>query len=265
MTLDPALLSPGQRWVPGILGGLGPLAHVQFEREILRRSHQRGARRDRDHPVWLLASASATPDRTESLLAGGASPVLHLTRYARVLEGAGADALFVACHTAHAFHAEVQREIGIPWVHLMTLVADALARAHPAGTAVGILATDGTLKSGLYQGALEARGFVPVAPALDSAVQAAVRAAVYDAATGIKATGTEVHPAARGRLVEAAAWCAGQGALAVILGCTEVSVGLSADALTAVPLVDPLTVAADALLDLAEGRRDPESLRTRGG
>jgi len=261
MTLDPAFLSPGQRWVPGILGGLGPLAHVQFEREILRRNHLRGARADRDHPVWLLASAASTPDRTEALLAGGTSPSLHLTHYAMALEAAGADALFVACHTAHAFHDEVQGRIGIPWVHLMTLVAEAISLAHPAGAAVGILATDGTLRSGLYQRALEARGLVPVAPPLDSTAQAAVRAAVYDGTTGIKSTGAEVDPVARGRLVEAAAWCASQGAGVVVLGCTEVSVGLNADAFPALPLVDPLTVAADALLDLAAGRRDPESFR----
>jgi aspartate racemase len=262
MALAPDILSPGQRFVPGILGGLGPLAHVHFEREVLRQSHRRGARGDRDHPVWLLASASSTPGRTDALLGGGGSPVRHLTAFARLLEAAGADALFVACNTAHAYHAEVQRAIGIPWVHLMDLVAGTIAAAHPAGTTVGILATDGTLRAGLYYGALERRGLVPCAPAVDSAVQAGVRAAIDDPTTGIKATGAEVASDARAHLDAAARWCVAQGASVVVLGCTEVSVGLGGAEVPGATLVDPLVVAADALLDLASGRRTPDALRS---
>ena len=201
MALDRALLAPGQTYLPGILGGLGPLAHVQLERAVLALGHARGARGDRDHPVWLMASASSTPGRTDALLSGGASPLAHLTAFAKLLEGAGADALFVACNTAHAWHAEVQRELGVPWVHLMALVAGALRERWPAGTRVGLLATDGTLSAGLYQRALEARGLVPVAPALGSSIQREVGAAIGDPATGIKASGA---PARRGRLVRAA-------------------------------------------------------------
>ncbi len=259
MTLDPALLSPGQVCVPAILGGLGPLAHVVFEREVLARGRLRGARGDRQHPVWLLASAASTPGRSQALLEGGESPVPHLRAYAQLLERNGADALFVICNTAHAYHAEVQRSLRIPWVHLMRIVADAVAVAHPAGTPVGILATDGTLSTGLYHRALEARGLIPVAPDVGSPVQARVRAAIGDPETGIKATGADVTPTARAHLLAAAEWCVAQGAEIVVPACTEVSVGLTPGAFAAAPLVDPLTVAADALLDIAFGRRPPSA------
>jgi len=263
MALDPQLLSPGQRYVPGILGGLGPLSHAEFEREILARNHARGARGDRDHPVWLLASAASTPGRTGALLEGGASPLPHLTAFAKLLERSGADALFVVCNTAHAWHAEVQQQLTIPWVHLMELVAASLRAEHPAGTRVGLLATDGTLRAGLYQRALEVRDLVPVAPATGSELQARVGAAIGDPATGIKATGDAVSDEAREQLVAAARWCVKQGARAVVSGCTEVSVGLKAERFAEAPLVDPLRVAADALLDVAYGRREPGSLYTQ--
>lgn len=265
MALDPALLSPGQKYLPGILGGLGPLAHVQFEREILARSHHRGARGDRDHPVWLLASAASTPGRTGALLEGGESPLPHLTAFARLLEQSGADALFVVCNTAHAWHAEVQRALRIPWVHLMEIVAEAVRAAHPAGSGVGLLATDGTLSAGLYHRALEARGLVAIAPPIGSPIQARVRAAIGEPGTGIKATGDQVSPAARDHLLAAARWCMEQGARVVVPACTEVSVGLRAVPLGEAPLVDPLTVAADALLDLAYGKRTPGSLYFKQG
>ena len=260
MALDPALLSPGQKYVPGILGGLGPLSHVQFEREILARSHERGARGDRDHPVWLLASAASTPGRTGALLEGGASPLSHLTAYARLLERSGADALFVVCNTAHAWHGEVQKSLRIPWVHLMELAAAAVRAAHPAGTKVGLLGTDGTLSAGLYQRALEARDLVAVAPEVGSRIQARVGAAIADPGTGIKATGDRVSGEAREHLLAAARWCVEQGATVMVPACTEVSVGLTPESFPDVPLVDPLKVAADALLDLAYGRRNPGSL-----
>ncbi len=263
MALDPSLLSTGQRYVPGILGGLGPLAHAEFERVVLARSHRRGARADRDHPVWLLASAASTPGRSNALLEGGESPLPRLTAFARLLEAAGADALFVVCNTAHAWHADVQRALGIPWVHLMEIVAEAVRAAHPAGTGVGLLATEGTLSAGLYQRALHGRGLVPVAPAIGSPVQARVRAAISDPATGIKATGAHVSVAAREHLVAAARWCVEQGAQVVVPACTEVSVGLTAEVFDAAPIVDPLEVAADVLLDVAYGKREPGSLLTR--
>jgi aspartate racemase len=260
MALDPAVLSPGQQYVPGILGGLGPLSHVQFEREILARSHQRGARGDRDHPVWLVASAASTPGRTGALLEGGESPLFHLTAFAKLLEQSGADALFVVCNTAHAWHAEVQRTLGIPWAHLMELVAEAVRARHPAGTKVGLLATDGTLSAGLYQRAFAARDLVAVNPQIGSTIQARVGAAIGDPTTGIKATGDRVTRDAREHLLAAARWCVAQGAEVVVPACTEVSVGLPPELFPEAPLVDPLGVAADVLLDLASGRRGPASL-----
>jgi aspartate racemase len=260
MTLDPALLSPGQRYVPGIMGGLGPLSHVEFERIVLgRAASTRGAHGDQRHPLWLLVSAAPTPDRTEALLRGGPSPLAHLTAYAQLLERAGADALFVLCNTAHAWHAEVQGAIGIPWVHLMELVAEALRSRFPAGTRVGLLGTDGTMAAGLYHRALAARGLVPVAPPTDSPAQAQVREAIYDPDFGIKVTGSRVSPRAQDALLKAAGWCVQQqGAQVIVPACTEVSVGLPKS--PPVPVWDPLDLAAGALLDLAYGRREPASL-----
>lgn len=253
-------LSPGQRYVPGILGGLGPLAHVQFEHALLARNHARGARRDQQHPVWLLVSAAATPDRTRALLEGGETALPYLTGYAQILERAGAHAIFVICNTAHAYHDEVQRALGVPWVHMMRTVAGALAERYGRGTAVGILGTNGTLATRLYHRALEARGLVPLAPALGSDVQARVVAAIYDPVVGVKATGARVSPEARAAFAEAARWCVRQGAGVVVPACTEVSAGLTPHTFTDAPLLDPLDVMADTALDLAYGACTPARL-----
>jgi aspartate racemase len=258
---SPRYLAPGQRNLLGIYGGVGPLSHTLFEQHLLASSHRHGARTDQEHPVWLLASASSTPNRMTSIAGTGENASGHLRHFAHLLERAGADVLFVVCNTAHAYHEAVQRELGIPWVHLMDLTADYLCRTCPAVTRVGVLATDGTLSTGLYHRALGARALVPVAPEVDSETQALVMEAIFDASWGIKATGAAVSDRARANLARAADWAVDGGAQAVIAACTEVSLALTGETYTRVPVIDPLRVAADLAVTLAFGERNPSEFR----
>jgi aspartate racemase len=250
-------LSEGQRYLPGIYGGVGPLAHVLFEQQLLACRHRRGARTDQDYPVWLIVSASSTPNRMASLSGAGPSALPCLAHYAQLLQQAGADALVVACNTAHAYHAAVQRDLRIPWVHLMEITVAHIEKALEGVKRVGVLGTDGTLQTGLYHDALRARGLSAIAPALGSPEQDAVMAAIFDPTWGIKSTGATVAPKARRQLVEAAGWARARGAQAIIAACTEVSVGLTRESFPELPIVDPLEVAAEIVIDLAYGDRDP--------
>jgi aspartate racemase len=254
---SPSFLVRGQRHLPGILGGVGPLSHTLFEQHLLASSCRRGARADQEHPVWLLVSASSTPNRMASLAGTGENAEAHLRHFAQLLERAGADVLFVICNTAHAYHPAVQRTLRIPWVHLMQVTAGHIHRALPAVGRVGIIGTDGTLTTGLYHRALEREHLVPVAPEVGSPTQRLIMDAVFDSSWGIKATGATVSDRARENLVRAATWCVERGAQGVIAACTEVSVGLSADSFPRVPVVDPLIVAADLAVGLAFGDREP--------
>lgn len=255
-------LAPGQRHLLGIYGGVGPLAHTLFEQYLLAASHRRGARTDQDHPVWLLASASSTPNRMTSLAGTGNSAVGHLRHFAQVLERAGTDVLFVVCNTAHAYHESVQRELGIPWVHLMQITTERIRRTWPAVAKVGVLGTDGTLATGLYHRALAAHGLEAVAPEVGSDVQQLFMEAIFDPVWGIKATGAALSSRARTTLQRCADWTVERGAQAVIAACTEVSVGLTPESYRDVPVVDPLLVAADIAVDLAFGARRPAEFFT---
>ncbi len=257
MTSDPRYLSPGQAFLPGIVGGLGPLAHVLFEQLLLASGHRRGARMDQDHPVWLVASGSATPNRMASLSGEGPSALPYLTHYARLLERAGADLLVVVCNTAHAYHADVQRGLRIPWLHLMEVTATHIRQALGGVQRVGVLGTDGTLHTRLYHDALRKQRMETVAPALGSSEQRRVMEAIFEPSWGVKATGADVSSRARQQLADVAGWAASHGAEAIIAGCTEVSVGLDAEAVAGIPIVDPLAVAAELVIDVAYGRRDP--------
>lgn len=264
--MDPSnrFLSAGQRYLPGIYGGVGPLSHTLFEQLLLASSHRRGARTDQDHPVWLLASASSTPNRMASIDGSGENAAGHILHFAQLLERAGADVLFVVCNTAHAYHGEVQRGLRIPWVHLMDVTVDRIRRSLPNVTRVGVLGTDGTLSTGLYHRALSARGLTPVAPEVGSDAQRQIMESIFEPTWGIKATGSTVSDRARAGLERAADWAVDRGAEAVIAACTEVSVALTAESYRRVSVVDPLLAAADVAIDVAFGVREPsEFLRPK--
>ena len=245
--------------IPGILGGLGPLAHVEFERRLITKNVERGACTDQDHPVWILVGANDIPNRTQSLLGQVPDCTPWLVRYGQLLERAGADFLIVTCNTTHAFYHQVQPQLQIPWLHLMHCTSQVIAEQYNVDR-VGILATDGTLQSGLYSRSLQEVGLVPIAPALASSTQRQVMQSIYHTEWGIKASGVRVSSLALDNLKQAVDWLQRQGAELVIAGCTELSVALPKIADLSLPWIDPLDVAADLTLDLSLGDRALPSL-----
>ena len=131
----------------GILGGMGPQATQVFYQRILDKTD---AARDQEHLPTLIWSDTGMPDRTEAILSGQTEPVYRrLLADARLLEREGCTVLAIPCNTSHYFVDRIQQEIGIPILHMIretarTLVAQ--GKRRPA-----ILATDGTIRTGLYQ------------------------------------------------------------------------------------------------------------------
>lgn len=253
---DPAVR---QVAIPGIIGGLGPLAHIEFEKHLLEESAKRGARCDQDHPTWLLVNATSIPDRSRSIAGEVADCTPSLVRYGQLLESAGVNFLIVPCNTAHAFYDRVKPQLDIPWIHLMNCTARYIVESHPTAQRIGVLATDGTLRTGLYSKSLARAGLTPIMPALDSQVQQHIMQVIYNPNWGIKATGTWISTQALLRLEEISVWYAEQGADLLIAGCTELSVGLARAQTVALSWVDPLVVAAQVTLDLAFGLRHVHS------
>ncbi|MEM8810131.1 MAG: amino acid racemase [Cyanobacteria bacterium P01_G01_bin.38] len=249
-----------QQKLPGILGGLGPLAHIEFEQRLLHHSSRRGARCDQEHPNWLLLSAASTPDRTQGLLGTGPDCVTSLVRSARLLEIMGAGFLVVTCNTAHAFYKSVQSQLSIPWLHMMDATAHYIAQNFPVVRRVGVLATDGTLRSQLYTTSLTQHGLSPIMPPAGSPIQRRVMQSIYASDWGIKATGIWISDIALAELTAAVNWLAHQGAELVIAGCTEISIGLAKLSQLPVNWIDPLDVMANLTLDFAYGVQPTHSV-----
>ncbi|PNG19859.1 aspartate/glutamate racemase family protein [Streptomyces cahuitamycinicus] len=223
--------------VIGILGGMGPAATADFYAKLV--SITPGTS-DQDHLRTVIWSDPTIPDRSEALLGDGPDPTPWLLDGGRVLREAGATVIAIPCNTAHAFVPHIAGHVGLPIVHMIGEVARHLTTLSPRIHTVGLLATAGTVRAGLYQEWLDRSGIrllLPGAASQDQEVTTAVHA--------VKAGTHDDRTAAL--LARAAQRLTARGAQAVIAGCTEIPLGLRADAVD-VPLVDPALILAQALV-----------------
>ena len=197
----------------GILGGMGPQATNTFYQYIIDRTD---ARTDQDHVNALILSDCQMPDRTGAILGSEAdreAVYQRLLADARLLEECGCTVIAIPCNTSHYFVDRIQQEIGIPILHMIretarTLVAQ--GKRRPA-----ILATDGTIRTGLYQKECAAFGLEAAPP--EPAVQRLVMSIIYE----------EIKRGERGsreKFAQIDRALASMGCDCAILGCTELSV-----------------------------------------
>ncbi|WP_175774919.1 amino acid racemase [Burkholderia anthina] len=197
----------------GVVGGVGPAATVDFLNKIVRNTP---ASRDQEHVKLLVEQNPQIPDRTENLVGTGADPTISLYATCKKLEDGDADVIAIPCNTAHAFVERIQPYLGIPIVNMLTVTVAYLRDTYPALREVGVLATSGTIESGVYKKALESQGLRQVAPT--PALQARVMDAIYGK-HGVKAGFTtgqceEDIGAAIDALIA-------DGVSVIVLGCTE--------------------------------------------
>jgi aspartate racemase len=229
----------------GVLGGMGPEAGAAFFERIVRETE---AGRDQDHPPVVLYSLPQVPDRTEAILGGGPDPVPALRRGLAALRRAGADFAVMSCISAHYFLPRLVPRSPLPILSLIDETVAAVEGMKPVPGTIGLLATDGTVRSGIIARAFEAAGIAVLTPT--SRDQARLMTAIYGK-KGVKAGFTGGSP--REAVLEVARGLVGRGAGAILAGCTEIPLVLGPADLP-VPLVDPMAAGARAAVRLSGAR-----------
>ena len=197
----------------GILGGMGPLATADLFRKIVFLTE---AGSDKEHIRIYIDNNTRIPDRTAAILSGGQDPVPEMEAALRNLESCGADCIVMPCNTAHYFLPRLQEMTRTPILNMLDITAEVCAKTRP-GKQAGILATRGTLSTGLYNQALSAHGVDCVLP--DEAGRDMLMAAIYD---GVK-KGAPLAPMRNG-LVSLLERMTAQGAGYFVLACTELPI-----------------------------------------
>lgn len=135
------------RGLIGVVGGMGPMATVDFFQKVIEETP---AVRDQDHVPVIIDSSPQIPCRVSAILHGGESPVPAMLASLQRLERAGAECAAIACNTAHYWYDELCAASGLPIMHIVDAVGDALevsGRPLP----LGLLATEATLSARIYQ------------------------------------------------------------------------------------------------------------------
>ncbi|MBQ7766387.1 MAG: amino acid racemase [Lachnospiraceae bacterium] len=193
----------------GIIGGMGPLATALFMELIIEMTE---AAKDSDHINMDIINMPGIPDRTEYILGRSAqNPVPEILRVKKELEERGAQILAMPCNTAFYFYEELSRN-GLPMIHAIEETAVCLKEAGVR--CAGILATDGTIQTELFQKGLERLGIVTVIP--DEYHQKLVMSMIYEDVKAGKTIPEDKIRAVEKHLQD-------KGAEILVLGCTELS------------------------------------------
>jgi aspartate racemase len=167
---------------------------------------------------------------------------LLLAEAARSLERAGADCVVLCTNTMHKVADAITGAVGIPFIH----IADATAAAIRVGglRRIGLLGTRFTMEEAFYTGRLTERyGLEVLVPEADD--RALVNRVIYEELClgAVRAESRAQYRAIMARL-------AARGAEGIILGCTEITLLVSAED-SAVPLFDTTRLHALAAVDFA--------------
>ncbi len=148
----------------GILGGMGTQAGLDFcnKLAILNRG-----KIDQEYPLFILYNKSNIPGRPESIglqtknLSNKSTNKISKVKYNRVLkslfkgckllEKNKCKFIVIPCNTAHYWYDDLQKKIKIPIINMPKEVYKFTKKNCKKNSKVGLLATEGTLKTGVYK------------------------------------------------------------------------------------------------------------------
>jgi aspartate racemase len=229
--------------VLGVLGGMGPLASAEFMRQLTLLTP---AERDQDHIPAILWSDPRIPDRNAARQGHGPDPLPALVRGIRGLEAAGCEAIAIPCNTAHGWIDGMRAATRLPILHIVEAAAEALRRQGIGPGPIGVMGTAATLAMGLYQDGLRDGGWQVSVPTEEEMARLV--------SPGIALVKANRVSESHALLAEAARLLAGRGARAVVLGCTEIPLGIAAGLALPFPVID--TIEALALAAIRWARPD---------
>jgi len=147
----------------GILGGMGTQAGLDFcnKLAILYRG-----KFDQDYPLFVLYNKSNIPGRPESIgvQTGNLSNkknnkksqkkyllvLKSLIKGCQVLKKSKCKFIVIPCNTAHYWYEDLQKKINLPIINMPKEVFNFTKKTCKKNSSIGLLATEGTLKTGVY-------------------------------------------------------------------------------------------------------------------
>ncbi|MFD0672628.1 aspartate/glutamate racemase family protein [Cohnella sp. GCM10027633] len=160
----------------GIIGGMGPKATAVFLDMLVDHTE---AERDQDHIDMIVLNHASLPDRTSIILSGEKDRFLGaVEKDIRLLEHAGVSNIAIPCNTSHYFYQDMQAMTSVPIINMVDETLQEIARRYEPGSKIGVLATNGTLRSGIYRQTCDK--YKMRYHEIDDQMQADVMSIIYD-------------------------------------------------------------------------------------
>lgn len=149
----------------GIIGGLGPETTAEFYMETIFGSFEQNKLA---RPPVLLWSVPLPYEIEQDLITksiGEERYIPFLVDAAKRLEKGGADFIVMPCNSLHIFLNEIRASVSIPVLSILEETAMFLKNRNV--TEVGVLATNTTIKSNMYEKELSKNNIIQVIPSED--------------------------------------------------------------------------------------------------
>lgn len=218
----------------GVMGGMGPMATVDFLRKVVANTE---AASDRDHIHTLTESRCTIPDRTDYITGSGENPLDELVDTALKLQEMGAEVIVMPCNTAHYFYEEIKRNLKVKFINMVEETAKAILGEER----VGLLATMGTYHAKIYEKAFKKYDIPVVQPPEE--IKEITSNLIYSVKGGRYKP--EEH---REDVEEILAWFRNEKIDTVILGCSELPLVFNGSFNDDISLVDPTEILALAAI-----------------
>ena len=147
----------------GILGGMGTQAGLDFcnKLAILNRG-----KIDQEYPLFILYNKANIPGRPESIGIHTGNilnksmnnqskkkynlVLKSLLNGCRLLKKSKCKFIVMPCNTAHYWYQDLKKRIKLPMINMPREVFNHTLKKCKKGSCIGLLATEGTLKTGIY-------------------------------------------------------------------------------------------------------------------
>lgn len=216
----------------GIIGGLGPLATVKFMEMLNNRI-------DNNKEIELVViNDPTTPDRTSYILDNTKdNPINSILEMVKKLENFKCDLLVMPCNTASYFYKEIINNTNILFINIVEETVKYLKNNNV--NKVGLLATEGTIKSGIYKELLDNYNIDLIIPNINE--QKIISSIIYDGIKSNKKINLNDFNKVINHLKEL-------GSEKIILGCTELSALKEIYHIKDNNLIDAMKILADSTL-----------------
>jgi len=199
----------------GILGGMGTQAGLDFCNKLAMLNR---GKIDQKYPLFILYNKSNIPGRPE-----------NLNKYNKVLKSLMAGCLFlqknnckfivIPCNTAHYWYDDLKKKIKIPIINMPKEVYIHAKKNCQKNSKIGILATEGTLNTGIYNKFFY-KNFTLVNPKKSLQIKSVNKAIKYVKMGKIKNAEKALKPAIK--------YLIKMKCTKIILGCTELPIAIFA-------------------------------------